>query len=108
MFQLTDGVEFLSQFPQSITAIAGQTISMYCIISANPLPHTFVWSNGSMAIGETDHISISNEVTGFIMNSTLTIKNVQLSDEGIYMCSFNNAVSVNSRIIKLIINCKSH
>ena len=102
----TDGVEFTLSFPQAIMATVGQTISLYCLASSSPLPHLTSWFNSSdSVISQTNRTLLSNQIDSNVINSTLTILNVQLSDADIYKCSFENTISKESRTITLIVKC---
>ena len=69
------------------------TVTIECTVTANP-PANFIWtkrtSEGAQAIINTPRTSITHQLTvtlnGPTTRSTLTISNVEVADNGDYIC----------------------
>ena len=90
----------------------GNTITIDCVISANPQHSTVYWTkqtpNGNTA---TLNPSTSTKYDGgTLISPSLTINNVDLADEGNYFCHATNAVGTgqSSQAFLDVVGSKSH
>ena len=69
-------------------------------------PPTVVWSrtNGTLS----DRVSVSDSFPGNMtrVSANLTITNASREDTGVYMCSANNSVGSDERIVNITVQCK--
>ena len=105
-----DPPEFVLK-PVSVTrGVAGGNVSLYCSVMANPLPPVVSWLTGN-GINVTNS-STSDLVIPKIINSTLVLENLKLTDEQNYTCYVEQVIpSNNNRTIietqtQLLIACK--
>ena len=94
------------------TAVINESNSTEIICEAIGYPPpTVVWSrtNGTLS----DRVSVSDSVsvpTGYgnvtRVRVNLTITNVSREDTGVYMCSANNSVGDDERIVNITVQCK--
>ena len=93
-----------------IQGLAGGNITLFCSVTANPLPPVVYWltSNGL----NLTNISTSVVVSPKVINSTLTLENLQLSHELNYTCFVEQVIpSNNNRTLieaqtQLLIACR--
>lgn len=92
----------ITQHPSNTFAPApGQAATMYCTASGQPPPSISWLHNGAPVSG---NVQISNSSS---FNSTLTVLNVQSSDEGNYQCMATNSLgSALSNNATLYIACE--
>ncbi|XP_019856347.1 PREDICTED: hemicentin-2-like, partial [Amphimedon queenslandica] len=85
---------FILQPPFIVEGIAGGNTSLFCSVTANPLPPVVYWltSNGL----NLTNISTSVVVSPKVIESTLTLENVQLSDELNYSCVVEQVIPSNN------------
>ncbi|XP_053700127.1 B-cell receptor CD22-like isoform X2 [Synchiropus splendidus] len=68
---------------------AGKELRLTCVTEASPAAHSFSWLHGS-----SRHTPLSH-YWHIDSRNTMTIKNVQRSDEGCYMCSATNSIGTD-------------
>jgi len=83
-----------TRLPKSTTAIEGDTLTLTCDVTGNPLPVLY-WSKDDAVVVPSDRIELSTK-NGTSdkpapANSTLTIHKVTQEDRGIYTCTFDNS-----------------
>jgi len=98
-------------YPLNSTSLREQSsTTITCEALGYPQP-TIVWSrlDGSLS----DRVSVSDSVSvpagyGNVtrVSIKLTIKNASRKDTGEYMCSANNSVGNDTKIIKITVKCK--
>lgn len=88
---------FFNKEPQDVEALAGQRVTFKCLADGDPPPNV-VWrrDDGKMPLGR---VSIQED-------KSLQIENVQLGDEGLYICNAENIVGSFEAKASLVVNCE--
>ncbi|KAH1005350.1 hypothetical protein HUJ04_006351 [Dendroctonus ponderosae] len=86
---------FFNKEPQDVEALAGQRVTFKCLADGDPPPNV-VWrrDDGKMPLGR---VSIQED-------KSLQIENVQLGDEGLYICNAENIVGSFEAKASLVVN----
>ena len=81
------------------------SINITCEATGDPMP-TLMWSRTSGHL--SDRVSMGTTVIteDGSVSVNLTIINASREDTGEYVCTANNCVGDDSRIVKITINCK--
>ena len=95
LFLATGRPAFSPSLPAVEVSIGGQAV-FTCRVLSNP-PATVSWAFGN----PPQPLSTNQRIT--VANTTLTINNVQSSDEGFYECIANNSYGRNSTSGRLTI-----
>ena len=85
--------------PMNMTVNNGSNVTFNCV-SFSYAPVTYTWLKDGVAL-LNDNISINistdNDVDNNMYTTTLMILDVQLSDDGVYVCSATNREQANDR-----------
>ena len=96
---LTDQPE-IAAHPQNTTRIEGDTVTLSCNATGNPLP-TISWTRNGSPVTASGRISFSDD------KKQLTITNVNRTDSGEYRCVASNELgSDTSNASTVDIQCK--
>ena len=85
----------------------GTNITLTCETIGDPMP-SLMWirtTEGCSNRGSMDNRTVLTENDSVSVN--LTIRNATREDTGEYVCTANNCVGNDSRIINIVIPCKS-
>ncbi|XP_055700087.1 roundabout homolog 2 isoform X1 [Phlebotomus papatasi] len=87
---------YFNKEPTDITVLSGQTVQFHCSVGGDPQPQ-ILWrkDDGNMPVGRADILE---------SDKSLIIKNVALTDEGMYICEAHNSVGQISARAHLIVN----
>ena len=100
---------FPGKMDATIMASAGQNITLVCNTEGLPLPNV-TWFKDGYEVEESENIIIQETKGNQNINSTLSLFNVTLSDEGVYWCSAINFLFViyetKSPNTTLIVQCE--
>lgn len=80
-----------------MVALVGQRVVFDCSVDGEPTP-SILWrrEDGRMPIGRA----------GIMEDKALSIENVQITDEGLYICDAENIVGAVTAKASLVVNCK--
>ena len=102
---------FPGKTESTLNASAGQDIILVCNTEGLPLPN-ITWFKDGYEVEETKTIIIQETKGDRNINSTLSLYNVTLSDEGVYWCSAINFLFVRfetkSPNTTLTVQCESN
>ena len=104
------GIPRITTSPIGNVLINGNTQTFTCVSYAYPV-HTVMWAFTD-ALGNTNNLasgskySITTIPSGAVMNSTLTIYNIQYQDRGQYNCTASNVVGTVSSEATLTVHGK--
>ena len=82
----------------------GDTASLICQATGEPVPTTSWYFNDSLLVNGTEHMISTLLLNTNTISSTLTIMNVQSSDVGTYTCNATNVVSTDTSSGVLTVN----
>ena len=86
-------------FPQPVfMRFEGETFFTNSTVEANPEPSDVIWTR--------DGVILSNENNIVITNTSITITNLQRSDNGTYAITSDNGVGEGSGSFDLIVYCE--
>ena len=85
---------FLNKVNATIMASAGQNITLVCNTEGLPLPNV-TWFKDGYKVKPSGTIDIQETKGDRNINSTLSLFNVTLSDEGVYWCNATNFLFVH-------------
>ena len=92
----------------SVTEKETATATFHCYFEGKPWPDVDWFRNDTKLVIDNSRVTVSK--TGDVTNgmSTLTIRKLNRTDEGMYKCVANNTImsSVSSEEAKLTVNCK--
>ena len=89
--------------PASVTLNQSDTFIANCSFSGIPLP-TVTWFNGTF-LDNSSRVSITTDIQGITVTSTLSIKNVdKVTDEGFYECIVFQQFSEDFFFFTLLLN----
>jgi hypothetical protein len=91
----TDVPSVTASIVPSVTV--GNSVVINCVVTAEPQETAIVWQKVINGVRTTLSISSNNRYSGGTVNTpSLTIGNVQDSDEGLYICQATNSVGTGS------------
>ena len=111
LVHVDDPAKIIGNIPDKLNVTAGDSVSISCAASGNPLP-SISWRKDGVQLSSSRHIDItSNSVNSTFVNSVLTIISVKYYDKAVYTCTAkntlpNNRIAVYSANITLDVFCK--
>ena len=91
MFYIPDAPNVTNK-QQSYTVTLGNTTTLLCTVSAFPPATVVTWTRLSNGVSTDINVNSDKYTGGNITTPSLTIKHVDGSDQGYYMCSATNDI----------------
>ena len=82
----------------AVDIVLGSNITLTCTSSGSP-PDTFTWmimKDGVLVTQSTDITTVTYTSTTAVFNSSYTISNVSISDNGTYTCIVTNPIGTDN------------
>ncbi|XP_071806297.1 hemicentin-2-like [Asterias amurensis] len=95
-------MEFLVT-PDSVSIfIAGENGTLTCSVRGSPRP-TVEWTKNSMAVINTQLLTVSETFVNGVVKSTIEYTSVELDDRGTYSCSARNADQAVNHLFEVVV-----
>ena len=84
-------------------AVIGSPLNLNCISSGSP-PDTFIWMKDGVPITHSTSITAVNYTnTSAVFSTNYTISNLNIKDNGTYMCIVSNPIGSDDKTINVSI-----
>ena len=84
-------------------AVIGSPLNLSCISSGSP-PDTFIWMKDGVVITHSTNITAVNHTnTSAVFSTNYTISNLDIKDNGTYMCIISNPIGNDNKTINVLI-----
>ena len=81
--------------PVEQTVRQSARVELLCMVSGFPLPQV-EWLTSGLTVMQDRNVTVTESSSQFTVNSILTLRSIQLSDAGLYVCLANNSLGLST------------